>query len=59
MPALIDLFTSFSGLLSLGIIVFICLMGAYIARMAMRKVEEESRASRPLEIRVTQPRKRH
>lgn len=40
MDALIDLFTSFSGLLSLGIIGFILLMGAYLTRFALRKMEE-------------------
>lgn len=41
MDALIDLFTSFSGLLSLGIIVFICLMAAFFIRLTMRKIAEE------------------
>lgn len=41
MDALIDLFTSFSGLLSLGIIGFICLMAAYLVRLALRKMEQE------------------
>ncbi|MFI2812027.1 MULTISPECIES: DUF3149 domain-containing protein [Microbulbifer] len=40
MDALIDLFTSFSGLLSLGIIGFILLMGAFITRMALRNMNE-------------------
>ncbi|WP_069946381.1 DUF3149 domain-containing protein [Microbulbifer aggregans] len=40
MAALIDLFTSFSGLLSLGIIGFILLMAAYITRMVLRKMDE-------------------
>lgn len=41
MDAMIDLFTSFSGLLSLGIIAFICVMAGYITRMALRKMREE------------------
>ncbi|WP_299599225.1 DUF3149 domain-containing protein [uncultured Microbulbifer sp.] len=41
MDAMIDLFTSFSGLLSLGIIAFVCLMGGYFTRMALRKMNEE------------------
>ncbi|MBY6192070.1 DUF3149 domain-containing protein [Microbulbifer agarilyticus] len=41
MDALIDLFTSFSGLLSLGIIGFVCLMGGYFTRMAFRKMDQE------------------
>ena len=41
MDAMIDLFTSFSGLLSLGIIAFVCVMGGYITRMALRKMNEE------------------
>ncbi|WP_295802937.1 DUF3149 domain-containing protein [uncultured Microbulbifer sp.] len=46
MDALIDLFTSFSGLLSLGVIGFVCLMAAYFTRLALRKmVDEERRAS--------------
>ncbi|WP_237057507.1 DUF3149 domain-containing protein [Microbulbifer sediminum] len=40
MDALIDLFTSFSGLLSLGIIGFILLMGGFITRMALRNMAE-------------------
>lgn len=43
MVAMIDLFTSFSGLLSLGVVVFVCVMGAYFTRMALRKMEEEER----------------
>lgn len=43
MPALIDLLTSFSGLLSLAVIAFICLMAAYLTRLALRKMEEDSR----------------
>lgn len=43
MDAMIDLFTSFSGLLSLGIIAFVCVMGTFITRMALRKMEEEER----------------
>ncbi|WP_226667154.1 DUF3149 domain-containing protein [Microbulbifer aggregans] len=41
MEALIDLFTSFSGLLSLAIIAFVCLMAAYFIRLAFRKMDEE------------------
>lgn len=41
MDAMIDLFTSFSGLLSLGIIAFVCVMGGYFTRMALRKMNEE------------------
>ncbi|WGL17503.1 DUF3149 domain-containing protein [Microbulbifer bruguierae] len=41
MDAMIDLFSSFSGLLSLGIIAFVCLMGAYFTRMALHKMNEE------------------
>lgn len=41
MDALIDLFTSFSGLLSLGVIGFICLMAAYFIRLTIRKMAEE------------------
>ncbi|GAA5525836.1 hypothetical protein Maes01_02409 [Microbulbifer aestuariivivens] len=40
MVALVDLFTSFSGLLSVGIIAFILAMGAYMTRMVLRKMEE-------------------
>lgn len=43
MAALIDLFTSLSGLLSLGIIAFVCVMAAFITRMALRKMKEEER----------------
>lgn len=47
MDALIDLFTSLSGLMSLGIIAFVCVMGAYITRLALRKMaQEEARAAR-------------
>ncbi len=46
MDALIDLFTSFSGLLSLGVIAFICLMAAYFIRLALRNIDKESRAPR-------------
>ncbi|QHQ40736.1 DUF3149 domain-containing protein [Microbulbifer hydrolyticus] len=51
---MIDLFTSFSGLLSLGIIAFVCVMGGYFTRMALRKMREEqekmcqANAKRPL-----------
>ncbi|MBB5213202.1 DUF3149 domain-containing protein [Microbulbifer hydrolyticus] len=54
MDAMIDLFTSFSGLLSLGIIAFVCVMGGYFTRMALRKMREEqekmcqANAKRPL-----------
>ncbi|WP_226705119.1 DUF3149 domain-containing protein [Microbulbifer elongatus] len=41
MDAMIDLFTSFSGLLSLGIIAFVCVMGGFFTRMALRKMDEE------------------
>lgn len=41
MDAWIDLFTSLSGLLSLGIIAFVCVMAAYILRLAMRNIREE------------------
>lgn len=41
MDAMIDLFTSFSGLLSLGIIAFVCVMGGFFTRMALRKMREE------------------
>ncbi|SEA15038.1 DUF3149 domain-containing protein [Microbulbifer marinus] len=41
MDALIDLFTSFSGLLSLGIIGFVCLMAGYFIRLALREIERE------------------
>jgi len=41
MDAIIDLFTSFSGLLSLGIIAFVCVMGGFFTRMALRKMNEE------------------
>ena len=41
MDAMIDLFTSLSGLMSLGIIAFVCLMGGYFTRMALRKMDEE------------------
>ncbi|WP_237067818.1 DUF3149 domain-containing protein [Microbulbifer guangxiensis] len=40
MAALIDLFTSFSGLLSLGIIAFVCLMATFMTRMVLRKMHE-------------------
>lgn len=40
MDAMIDLFTSFSGLLSLGIIGFVCLMGVYFTRMALHNMNE-------------------
>ena len=46
MDAMIDLFTSFSGLLSLGIVAFVCVMGAFITRMALRKMEEEERTEK-------------
>mgnify|MGYP000211875802 CR=1 FL=1 len=41
MDALVDLLTSFSGLLSLGIIGFICLMGAFFIRLALRNIKKE------------------
>ncbi|MBN8432231.1 DUF3149 domain-containing protein [Microbulbifer salipaludis] len=41
MDAMIDLFTSFSGLLSLGIIAFVCVMGGFFTRLALRKMNEE------------------
>lgn len=42
MDALIDLFTSFSGLLSLGVIAFVCLMAAYFIRLVLRNIDKES-----------------
>ncbi|HEY8568618.1 MULTISPECIES: DUF3149 domain-containing protein [Microbulbifer] len=41
MDAMIDLFTSFSGLLSLGIIGFVCVMAGYFTRMALNKMNKE------------------
>ena len=41
MTALIDLFTSFSGLLSLGIIAFVCLMAGFFIRLALRNMQQE------------------
>jgi len=41
MDALIDLFTSLSGLMSLGVVAFVCVMGVYFTRMALRKMEQE------------------
>jgi hypothetical protein len=40
MAALIDLFTSFSGLLSLGIIAFVCVMAGFFIRLALRNMEQ-------------------
>ncbi|WP_444929006.1 DUF3149 domain-containing protein [Microbulbifer sp. SSSA002] len=40
MDALIDLFTSFSGLLSLGVIAFIFLMAAFFVRLIRNNVEK-------------------
>ncbi|MEX2962426.1 DUF3149 domain-containing protein [Microbulbifer sp. TYP-18] len=42
MTALIDLFTSFSGLLSLGIIGFVCLMAAFFIRLVLRNMEQSA-----------------
>ncbi|MFV8783306.1 DUF3149 domain-containing protein [Microbulbifer sp. SA54] len=41
MDALIDLFTSFSGLLSLAIVAFVCLMATFFIRLAFKKMDEE------------------
>lgn len=40
MDALIDLFTSLSGILSLGIIAFVCVMATYLLRLALRNIRE-------------------
>ncbi|WHI44975.1 DUF3149 domain-containing protein [Microbulbifer sp. EKSA008] len=40
MDALIDLFTSFSGLLSLAVIAFIFLMAAFFVRLVRNNVEK-------------------
>ncbi|WP_444943169.1 DUF3149 domain-containing protein [Microbulbifer sp. ZKSA006] len=40
MDALIDLFTSFSGLLSLGVIAFIFLMAVFFVRLIRNNVEK-------------------
>ncbi|WP_346838115.1 DUF3149 domain-containing protein [Microbulbifer sp. SAOS-129_SWC] len=40
MDALINLFTSFSGLLSLGIIAFVCAMAGYLLHLALRNMRE-------------------
>ncbi|GAB2903807.1 DUF3149 domain-containing protein [Microbulbifer echini] len=59
MDALIDLFTSFSGLLSLAVIAFIFLMAVYFYRLIRNNVErevaEQEQRERAAASRVSKP----
>lgn len=59
MDALIDLFTSFSGLLSLAVIAFVCLMAGFFIRLTLRKMEEERLSACLVECREQPPRRRN